>query len=140
GVLVFGGLSKRRALAVRPGVGFAVAALVGSSGLFFLPRLGALAHGFPAWDMAVFGVGGHGNPLFYSALAPIGFATLLYSVARLRGLLAGFAVGVAAHLLVVFAANLVDIRDLPNMLYLDQIWLPLNAMARLALAYIGAKR
>src|SRR5947207_3283401 len=84
-----------------------------TSAVFFLPGLGAIAHGFPAWDMAVFGVAGHGNPLFYSALAPIALAGLLYSVSRARGLLAGFAVGVAAHLLVVFAANLVDIRYVP---------------------------
>ena len=139
-LLVFGGLAKRGAMALRPGVAFAAAAVVGSSGLFFLPRLGAFAHGFPAWDMAVLGVGGHGNPLFYSALAPIGLAALLYSVSRMRGLIAGFALGVAAHLLVVFAANLVDIRYVPNMLYLDQIWLTVNALACAALAYIVAKR
>ena len=55
------------------------ASCVGASGLFFLPYLApslssvpvvhALTHGLPSWDLSLLGVGGHGNALFFSALA-----------------------------------------------------------------------
>ncbi|HJZ85301.1 MAG TPA: S8 family serine peptidase [Polyangia bacterium] len=133
-------LRGRGVLGIRPGLGLLTAALVGSSGLFFLPRAGLFAHGFPAWDLALLGPSGHANPLFYSALAPLAAALLLYGVPRLRGLLVGFAVGVAAHLLVTFAGGLVDVRYVPNLFYLDQIWLTAHALACLALAYVIAKK
>jgi serine protease len=138
-LVVFGGAS-RRGIGLRPGVGFAAAALLGSSGLFFLPRTGVLALGFPAWDLALFGASGHGNPLFYSAAAPIAVAAALYGVRRLRGLIAGFAIGVAAHLLVTFAAGLVDVRWVPNVLYLDQLWLSVHASICVLLAYVVSRR
>src|SRR5262249_38262679 len=65
---LFGRLRGRGALGVAPSLGFASAALMGACGLFFLPRAGLVARGFPAWDLAVFGAAGHGSPLFYSAL------------------------------------------------------------------------
>jgi serine protease len=133
-------LRARGLLGVRPGVGMAVAALLGSSGVFFWPRLGVFAHGFPAWDVALFGPSGHANPLFYSALAPIGLAALAYGLVRARGALAGFAVGVAAHLAVVFAAGLVHVHYLPSAFYVDQIWLCAHAAICFGLGYVIARR
>jgi hypothetical protein len=48
---------------------------------------------------------------------------LLYGVARLRGLLAGFALGVAGHLLAQTFAPSVDVHMVPW----DQAWLVANA-------------
>jgi serine protease len=140
GVALLGRLRARGRLGVRPGVGVIAGALAGSSGLFFLPRLGFLSHGFPAWDAAILGAHGHANPLFYSAAAPIVLTGVLYGVARLRGVLAGFAIGVAAHLLVVFAAGLVMVRFLPSFAHVDQLWLPLQGLACLLLAHTIARK
>jgi serine protease len=124
-------LRLRRAgrLAQGLGVGGLVALLVGSSGLFFLPRLGVpgatfLTQGLPAWDLA-FGVAAHGNPLFYSALIPLAATLLLYSKKGLRGILAGLALGVAAHLAFHAVIRTSDVRFVPDLL--DSTWLLANA-------------
>jgi serine protease len=139
---------RRRGLAIPVGAGFAAALVLGSSGLFVLPALGLgqvpvlglLGHGFPSWDAAVLGAGGHGNALFFSVLAPALLAGLLYGVRRLRPALAGFALGVGAHLLFHLFWNLADIRYVPNVLYLDQLWLALNALLSVAVAYVVVRR
>jgi serine protease len=139
---------RRRGLGTPLGAGYGAALVLGSSGLFFLPwlglgrvpGLGLLAEGFPAWDSALFGAAGHGNVVFYSMFAPVLLAGLLYGVKRCRGLLAGFAVGVAAHLLFYFFWNLGGIRWLPGLFGLAQIWLCLNALGALALGYVVARR
>jgi hypothetical protein len=88
----------------------------------------------------VLGVRGHGNPLFYSVLAPLGAAALAYGVPRLRGILSGFSLGVGTHLIVASFAGLVAVQYIPHLLYLHQLWMPVNAVACCALAYIIAKR
>jgi len=119
--------------------------LVGSSGLFFLPYLSAtLAHlpvlatltqPFPSWDMTLLGVAGHGNPLFYSALAPFALLLFGYSVKPLRAPLAGFAAGVAASLVFTLVSGTTHLLWLPGFA-LGTLWLAGNALLAAGLAYI----
>lgn len=130
---------RRAGLLVDFGAGGILGLIVGGSGLFFLPRLlgliglgwfggvpglALLSRGFPAWDGVLFGASAHGNPLFYSALAPFVLVALLYGFRRLRGLLAGFALGVAGHLLATAIHPTVDVRYVP----LDALWLAGNGL------------
>lgn len=133
----------------RLGAGMLVGATVGAGGLFFLPYLGALGasasslpvvsmltRGFPSWDLAILGPGGHGNALFFSALAPLALVGLAYGVPRARGFLAGFAIGVAGHLAFHAVAPVADIR----WMILDPVWLAANALACVALAILVLRR
>jgi serine protease len=135
GALLLGALAatiRRRGGAVVAGAATKVLGLVvGGSGLFFLPWLGLDAFftvGFPAWAT-------QGNPLFYSVLVPLGLVVLLYGIRRLRGFIAGFAVGVAATLIFQLVARTADIVWLPGAT-LDAAWLGVNALASTLLAYI----
>jgi serine protease len=130
-------LRLRRAgrLAAGLGIGGAIALVVGSGGLFFLPAMGALsflAQGLPAWDLA-FGAGAHGNPLFYSALLPVVATLLLYSKKGLRGTLAGLALGVGAHLALQAFFRTTDVQFIPNAL--DSTWLLANAAVSFLVGY-----
>jgi serine protease len=129
-------LMRRRGFAVeRLGAGFAAALIVGSSGLFFLPGLvpqswshahavgAALSDGFTGTLAGVFGSGG--NPLVFSAVAPLALTVLLYGVRKLRPALAGFGFGVAGALLFAAVSGTVDVRYVPN--FLDAIWLAAHA-------------
>lgn len=128
GGVVFGA-RKRIAL----GAGFGGGVLFGASGLFFLPYISgclsslpivdSLTRGLPAWDLALLGGSGHGNVLFFSALLPIGVAALLFGVRKLRGVLAGLAIGVAGHLLFHSVAAVSDVQYMQ----LDSLWLVANA-------------
>ena len=139
---------RERGLGIPVGGRLLAGLVVGSSGLFFLPALGlgnvpvlgVLAHGFPAWDTHVLGANGHANAAFYSVAVPALLAGIFYGVQRFRAVLAGFALGVGAHLLFHLFFNVADIRYIPNVLYLDQIWLFLNGVAALGLAYIIARK
>jgi serine protease len=151
GLLLAGGLAaharRRGVIALRPL--YLAGVVVGASGLFFLPYLSeTLAHlpvfstlvqPFPSWDMSLFGVAGHGNPLFFSALAPLGLLLVGYSAPRLRAPLAGFAAGVAASLLFTMAAGTTRLLWLPA-LHLGTLWLFVNALGAAWLAYIAIRR
>jgi hypothetical protein len=92
-------------------------------------------------DMAVFGGTGHGNPLFMSALIPLGLIALGASHPRLRGLVAGLAVGVAAHLLFFAVVPVFDLRWVPGTAgTLDSLWLIGNAAVCAALATLTLRR
>jgi serine protease len=146
GVLVLARLRARGGIAL--GAGGWLALVAGSSGLFFLPHLGLgrvpgiglVAQGFPAWDSVLLGARGHANAGFYSALAPLVLVGVFYGLRRARGLLAGFAIGVAAHLLFYFFWNLGDVRWMPSLWHLDQVWLCLNGLCALAIGYVVARR
>jgi hypothetical protein len=86
--------------------------------------------------MSVLGVAGHGNALFFSALVPLVLLAIGYSVPRLRGVLAGVAIGVAAHLAFFAAVPLVHV----SVLGLSATWLALNAFVCLALARLALRR
>jgi serine protease len=127
-LLGFAGL-RRRGGAEKLGLGFVLALVAGSSGLFALPFLpsvlpgqhavtNALSEGFP---LALSNVLGAGNPIVWSAVAPLGLIVLLYGVARLRPALAGFAFGVAGALLFAAVSGVVDVSLVPGVL--DRVWL-----------------
>jgi serine protease len=127
-LLGLGGL-RRRGGRENVGLGFALALVAGSSGLFALPWLphlfphqqavvGALSEGFP---LALSNVFGAGNPLVWSAVAPLGLIVLLYGVARLRPTLAGFAYGVAGALFFAAVSGVVDVSFVPGVF--DRVWL-----------------
>jgi serine protease len=144
GLLRAGG---RLAFGVRPSL--ILGLLFGATGLYFLPALGlsiqgagatVLMQGFPAWDSALFGAAGHGNPLFHSALAPLGLALLGFGLRRLRPLIFGFALGVGAHLLFSAFFRSVDISWVPNVFGLDQLWLVINSAIACGTAALVARK
>jgi serine protease len=148
GLLLLGRLRQQGRLALRPGAGALLGLTVGACGLFFLPALdlhpgGALGtlltQGFPSWDLALLGAAGHANPLFFSLLGPLVLAALLFGARRLRGVLFGFAVGVAAHLLFQLLFVSADVAWIPNLLALDALWLLGNALGCLGLASVLAR-
>jgi serine protease len=126
---------RRRGGVERLGMGFVLALVAGSSGLFALPFLptlptwipgqhavvGALSEGFPLALASALGPVGVGNPLVWSAVAPLALIVLLYGVARFRPALAGFAFGVAGALLFAAVSGVVDVSYVPGIL--DRFWL-----------------
>ena len=134
---------RRRNLLAHFGLGGVAALVVGSSGLFFLPQvhvhapaMALLSHGFPAWDEAAFGATWHGNLLFYSALVPVILGVLFYGFPRLRGLISGFALGVAGHLFAQAWLGTVDIKWMPY----DHAWLIGNGLLASAIGYVAARK
>jgi serine protease len=154
GVLLAGAVvasaRRRGRLGVTIGAGYFLGVLVGASGLFFLPYLApgasslpivhALTSGLPSWDLSVLGVGGHGNALFFSALIPLALLAVGYGVPRLRGVLAGVAVGVAAHLLFHAVVPLSPLHVLSGVAGGATVWLVGNALACLGLARLALRR
>ena len=142
--LVLFGL-RRRHLLGHFGLGGAFALVLGASGLFFVPQLfggsdlpgmAFLTHAIPAWDGPLFGAAAHGNPLFYSALLPMGLVVLGYGWKRARGVIAGLALGIAGHLLAQTFLGTVDIRWMP----LDSLWLAINGFLAAAIGYAVARK
>ncbi len=153
GMLMAGAVAasaRKRGLGIKLGPSYLVGVLFGASGLFFLPYLApalssvpvvhALTHGMPSWDLSLLGVGGHGNVLFFSALVPLVLLAIGYSVPKLRGVLAGLAIGVAAHLAFFAAVPLTQLHYVPHAFGFATLWLGLNALICLALARIALRR
>jgi len=117
------------------GLGGLVGLVAGASGLFVLPRLGLgglpgialLAHGVPAW--------GGGALLLVAAIVPLSLVALFYGVPRARGLLAGFALGVAGHLIGQLLLPTVALHA-----PLAHAWLAANALAAAALGVLALRR
>jgi serine protease len=140
---------RRGGLGVKLGAGYLAGVMVGASGLFFLPYLApaasslpvlhALTHGLPSWDLSILGPTGHGNFMFFSALVPLALLIVGYGVPRMRGLLAGVAVGVAAHL-VFFAAVPLAAVHVPSFIAHSTLWLIGNALACLGIARLALRR
>jgi serine protease len=130
------GVRRRGAL----GLGFAGGAVVGASGLFFLPHIApslssmpvieTLTRGLPAW--------GGGSVLLYSALVPLGLLALLWGYEKARPVLAGLFAGVAGHLIYMSATSLTDISWIPG--WLEPAWLLLNAAGLIWLARMIVQR
>jgi serine protease len=150
GLLMAGAVAasaRRRGLGVPLGWSYLGGVAIGASGLFFLPYIApslstapviyTLTHGLPSWDLSLLGVSGHGNALFFSALIPLGLVALGYGVRRLRPLVAGISIGVAAHL-AFFAAVPLAAVQLPSAL--GTLWLALNALACLGIARLALRR
>jgi serine protease len=142
-------LRRTDQLEVKPGVGMFVGLLATSSGLFFLPELlGAalpepfmtlLSHSVLASDLALLGPGGHANPLFHSAILPVGLLLLLFGVKGLRPWIAGIALGAAAYLIVCSLWGTVDVTYLPYR-FLDHAWLWINALVSLLVGVVSLRR
>jgi serine protease len=138
--------ARRRGSMIKLGFSYLAGVVAGASGLFFLPYIApsvssmpvihAMTHGLPSWDMSVLGPTSHGNWVFFSALVPMVLLAIGYSVPRLRGLLAGVAVGVAAHLAFFAVVPMVSV----NVVGLSSLWLLANAVACLALARLALRR
>ena len=125
GLLMAGAVAaaaRRRGLALRLGPTYLGGVLLGAGSILFA--------GFPSWDLALLGPSGHGNALFFSALAPLALIAVGYGWRRLRGALAGFAAGVAGHLAFTAASGLTPIHWVP----FDPLWLLGNAALCLGLA------
>ncbi|HVR60356.1 MAG TPA: S8 family serine peptidase [Polyangia bacterium] len=118
----------------RLGLGFLLALVAGSSGLFLLPFffdgppppvVNILSSGFTMNISNVLGPNAYGNPLLWSAIAPLVLTVLFYGVGRLRPILAGFGFGIAGTLLFAALAGIVDVRYVPD--FLDRFWLGAHA-------------
>ena len=141
---------RRGKLGIKLGPSYLAGVVAGASGLFFLPYIApafssmpvvhALTHGLPSWDLSLLGPSGHGNALFFSALVPLGLLALGYSVPKLRGVLAGVAVGVAAHLAFYAVVPVTTLHYVPHVFGLASIWLAVNAFACLAMARLALRR
>jgi len=125
---------------VKVRVGWVLGAFVAATGPFFLPALVGgdldwvwmVSRPLLAWDQVLLGAGGHGNPIVYSAIVPVAAAAVGYGVPRLRGLLAGLSVGIAASLLFVALFGTVEVLWMPWVL--AKAWLFANAGASALLA------
>jgi serine protease len=109
--------------------------IMGSSGLFFLGGLGLpgatfFAHGVPEWDM-VLGAAHHGSLLAYSAALPLAAFVLGIGFKRARGVIAGLAIGVGAHLLFHVFFHTATI---------GAWWLVPNALACFGLGYLALRK
>lgn len=151
GLLMAGAVAASvRRRSVKLGAGYLAGMLFGASGLFFLPYIApgisslpvvnALTHGMPSWDLSLLGPAGHGNALFFSALLPLGLLAIGYSVPKLRGVLAGLAVGVAAHLAFFAVVPLTSIQYMPSAFGLESMWLMVNAAACILIARLALRR
>ena len=150
GLLMAGAVAAGARKRIKLGPSYLAGVLVGSSGLFFLPYIApalsslpiihALTHGLPSWDMAVLGVAGHGNALFFSALVPLVLLAIGYGLPRARGVLAGLAVGVAAHLAFFAVVPMTTLHYVPHAFGLASIWLAFNAVVCLGLARLALRR
>jgi serine protease len=124
--------------------------LAGSGGLFFLPwflpsmsswfGVEMLTRGVPSWDLSLLGPLSHGNPLFMSALMPLAAIGLAAGVPKLRPIVAGLAVGVAAHLMFFAAVPVFDLRYVPGFGTLDTLWLLANAALATTLATLTLRK
>jgi serine protease len=133
----------------RPGVGLITGVVIGSSGLFFLPALVGMAIPEPfltllsrpimAWDLALLGPGGHANPLFHSALLPVGLVLLFFGVSKLRPLVGGLSLGSAVYLAACSVLGTVDVTYLPYR-FLDHGWLWINAVICLLLGMLVLRK
>ena len=150
GLLLAGAVAASTRKRIKLGAGYLAGTLVGASGLFFLPyifpslssvpALYTLTHGLPSWDLSLLGPSGHGNALFFSALVPLALLAIGYGVPKARPVLAGIAVGVAAHLAFFAAAPLTTLHYVPAVFGLGVIWLAVNAIACIGIARLALRR
>lgn len=152
--LMYGGLAALLALAfyLRRARIFSIlltlpGLLIGSVGLlWWMPALGLnseplcpyLVNGFPTWDLFCLGVAQHGSLLTHSLLIPALVCCASLMIRILRPLAAGFAAGVAGHLVFVALNNTVEMSWLPE--DLQVYWLAANAFVCVALATATASR
>jgi serine protease len=153
GLLAFGRLRRKDLLDLRAGATpmFVGAAVLASSGLFFLPLifgdvglLGSVANviGRPLaeLDATLFGFGFHQNPLFASAAIPLAAAATLAGTKRLRYIAAGLAIGFGGFLIAETFILTSDVVWIPGMDMLDRAWLAVNGVLATGIGYLLLKR
>ena len=134
-------LARRRGRGTeRLSLGFFAACGLGAGGLYLLgPLLASVLGGLPGVQATLDLAGRNplaiveagipavaGNPLLWSALLPVGAIVLLQGRRSWRGVLAGFAFGVAGALAFAALAHPVDLRWIPAR-SLVAVWLFANA-------------
>jgi serine protease len=135
---------KHGARALVPGLGFATAMLMGASGLFFLRDLGwgaafGLAAPVAEWPTLFF-AGSALNPILGSVLLAIAPVALFFGNQRLRGPIAGFAVGVAGFLLARGVFSIVDVAWIPGHGVLDALWLVGNGVLAAGVGWLVMRK
>lgn len=157
GLLMAGAVAasaRRRGLGVSlrawHGASYLGGMMLGATGLFFLPYLSAdlasapvletLSQGLPSWDLSLLGPLGHGNAVFFSALIPLVLLAVGYGIPRARPVLAGVAVGVAAHLAFFAVVPMMSLHYVPAAFGFGTVWLLLNAVVCLLLARLALRR
>ncbi len=131
-----------------PSLGFVSAMVMGASGLFFLHELSLgssfglnlLATPVASWPSVMFGAGVHLNPLVGSALLALVPMMFFFGVRKLRGALAGFAIGLGGYLIARAALGSVDVQWLPGHGLLDATWLAVNGVIAMGLGRIAMMR
>lgn len=118
------------------------AAVMSSSGLFFLPLLSSaptppcwmFTTALPSWGLHLLGAPMHGNPLLFSALIPVVLSLLVVDVRPLRSLVAGLSAGWAAHLTFAALTGTVTVLFIPSLV--GTLWLLANALFLIFLATV----
>ena len=118
------------------------AAIVGSSGLFFLAILlpcqtgwsNFFTLGLPSWGIPLMGAAHHGNPLLLSCLIPMLLSILVVEKPALRAIISGLAAGFAAHLFFAAAMSTVSVLYMP--ILLGRLWLVANGLLCVFLAIV----
>ena len=153
GMMAFTRLRRKDMLDIRPSAttGLVGAAVVASSGLFFLPMIfgdaglvgsvmNFVGRPLPELDATLFGFGHHQNPLFASALIPLAAVLTLGGSKRWKFLAAGLALGFAGFCLTEAFILTSDVRWIPGMDLLDRAWLAINGVFSFVLGYLALKR
>ena len=145
------GMRRRRdafGATLKPGLGFWTSLVLGASGFFVLRDLGLahitginyLASPVGEWPALLLGVDWHLSPVVGSVLlcgAPVLF---LYGIKSMRGILAGFAFGVAGFLLARAGLGSVDVQWIPGHGLLDFAWLASQGVLSAGLALLLLRR
>ncbi len=120
-------------------------AVLGSSGLFFLPYIfnkatpmcQMLTSGLPSWDVVLLGAANHGNPLAFSCLIPMVLSLVVVEKPSMRAVVAGLTAGFAAHLLFAAILGTVTVMYVPA--FLSRLWLVGNGLVLVFLAVVLAE-
>ena len=118
------------------------AAVMASSGLFFLPLLSSGATppcwmfttAFPSWGLHMLGAPMHGNPLLFSALVPVVLSLIVVDIRPFRSLVAGLAAGWSAHLIFAALSGTVSVLFIPGVI--GTLWLLANGLFLIFLATV----
>ncbi|MBI5493887.1 MAG: peptidase S8 [Deltaproteobacteria bacterium] len=142
GLLAWAARRRLGSARARLGLGGLVAAIVVGAGLTplagsGLPWAGTLSTPLLTWDGALWGAP---SALAMSVALPMVAALFLLGVGRLRGVLIGLAAGAAALLLGDAFRGLSDVAGIPGMGLLDTLWLAVNGVLSLALAWLLSRR
>jgi serine protease len=121
-------------------VGFFVVRLfTGGAGASESGALGAASLPIPDWERIIFGRGKLANPLFYSALIPLGASIIAIKATSLRPVIAGLSLGFAGFLAYAVFAKAPALAWMPFQ-FMAVPWLVLNAMVCLFITRAMLKR